>query len=254
MGPLRILAAAIVAFMFSAGIALATMPLITDDTGTQGTGKFQAEMGYEHQQLEGGGISQQLNSLTTILTGGATKNVDIVVTIPVLALTTEDSGAKTSASGLGDVSLEVKWRFFESGGLSFALKPGVFFPSGDDAKGLGNGDFAPRLMFVATKELDPLTFHANIGYTRNNNKIDQNCDIWHASLAAVYKVSDRVSLLTNAGAEGCHDKRSDTPEHLVLGGLVFSVVENFDLDIGAKGWLSDALSGWSLLAGSTFRF
>ncbi len=254
MKPIGILAASLIAVVCSAGTALAAMPLITDDTGTQGTGKFQLEMGYEHQQLEGSGVSQQLNSLTTTLTGGASDKVDVVATIPAVSITSKQAGEKTSASGPGDISLEVKWRFYESGGLSFALKPGVSFPSGDHEKGLGTGQFSPSMMFIATKEFGPLIFLANVGYTRNQNDLDQNFDIWHASIATAYKVTDRVYLAANAGADGSHDRQTDTPEPFVIGGIVFSVVENFDIDIGAKGWFSDSISGWSFLAGTTLRF
>jgi hypothetical protein len=30
--------------------------------------------------------------------------------------------------------LELKWRFFEKDGLSFALKPGIAFPTGNEKK------------------------------------------------------------------------------------------------------------------------
>ncbi len=254
MKPVRVFAAAFMTLVFSAGTVLAMMPLITDDAGTQGRGKFQVEMGYELQQLDGSGTSQQINSLTTILTGGASKNVDIIVTIPALVLTSKYFGGKTTASGLGDISLEVKWRFYEYDGFSFAVKPGLFLPSGDSDAGLGNGDVAPRIMFIATKELEPFTFHANVGFTSNQNQVEQNEDIWHVSVAAVYKLADKLSLLTNGGVEGSHSRSSDIPESFVIGGLYYNFAENLDFDIGAKGWFSDSESGWSFLAGTTFRF
>jgi hypothetical protein len=33
----------------------------------------------------------------------------------------------------------VKWRFYEKDGLSFAIKPGIILPTGEEDKGLGDG-------------------------------------------------------------------------------------------------------------------
>lgn len=43
--------------------------------------------------------------------------------------------------GLSDASFEVKWRFYESKGLSLGVKPGMSFPTGSERKGLGAGKY-----------------------------------------------------------------------------------------------------------------
>jgi|GEM_PF-5264623 len=56
----------------------------------------------------------------------------MVLTVPYQFLEETD--------GISDISLELKYRFYEKGGLSFALKPRISFPTGDEDKGLGAGE------------------------------------------------------------------------------------------------------------------
>jgi hypothetical protein len=48
-------------------------------------------------------------------------------------------GKKQAKGGISDVTLETKWLFFESDGLSFAVKPGLSFPSGDNENDMDEG-------------------------------------------------------------------------------------------------------------------
>ncbi|MFZ2447613.1 MAG: transporter [Syntrophobacteraceae bacterium] len=250
----RMLGVAIVFMLFIPVACYGTQPLITDDTGTQGTGKYQIEVSYEHLHAEGSGATLRFDRFDNILTGGVTPTVDIILDVPALHLKLSDPEGSKSAAGLGDVTLETKWRFFESDGLSFAVKPGIAFPTGDDGEDLGAGELRPRIIFIATKDLAPFTFHANAGYTRNENHLNENDDIWHVSLAAEYRATSRIKLVANAGADGSHDRQTGTPERFVLGGVIFSATEHIDLDVGAKGTFADIADAWSLLAGVTYRF
>lgn len=244
---------AAVLVIFFPGLAFAAHPLITDDAGTQGKGKFQVEMTFEHQRETGEGATEWADEFKTTITYGAFENIDLVVGIPVDKITA-DSGVRSSAAGLSDISLEVKWRFFESEGLSLALKPGISIPSGDSARGLGAGELGPSMFFIATKELDPFAFHVNIGYARNSNEIGEKEDIWHTSAAAEYKALNWLRLVANAGAEGSREQGTDTPEAFILGGFIFSVADNLDLDVGAKGIYTDSSDGYSILGGITYKF
>ena len=61
---------AILAVLTFAGIALAVHPLITDDTGTQGQGKFQLETNYEYDHDSADGVMTNVHQLQTTLTYG----------------------------------------------------------------------------------------------------------------------------------------------------------------------------------------
>ena len=123
------------------GLAFAAHPLITDDTGTQGKGKFlveiNSESGFDKEKEEGLTTKQKSGEVATTLSYGITDHLDIVLRVPYQWLRVKEDGETISKeNGFSDVSLELKWRFYESKGLSFALKPGLSFPTGDENKGL----------------------------------------------------------------------------------------------------------------------
>lgn len=64
----------------------AAHPLITDDTGTQGKGKFQVEVNgefrYDREKEDGVRIRETGGEIATIFSCGIVDNVDIVLGIP----------------------------------------------------------------------------------------------------------------------------------------------------------------------------
>jgi hypothetical protein len=245
---------AILAVLTFAGIALAVHPLITDDTGTQGQGKFQLETNYEYDHDSADGVMTNVHQLQTTLSYGVIDTVDVVANFPVLFAKTKELGETFTTNGLSDLTFEVKWRFFEKDGLSFAVKPGIIVPSGDDERGLGAGEVGFQSYFISTYELKPWTFHFNAGYIRNENSLDERRDVWHVSLATELELCKWAKAIVNIGAEGNPDKASDTPPTFIIGGFIFPILENLDLDIGVKGGLTEPEVDYALLAGLTLRF
>jgi len=231
-----------------AGRALAAHPLITDDTGTQGAGKLQLEVNGEYANDNG-------NSETTLgvtLSAGVRETIDIVLGVPYVFITEkDDAGDRVHENGLSDMSLELKWRFYEQDGLSLALKPGVAVDAGDEDKGLGEGKPSYGLYLIATRELDPFTVHANIGYILNRKEMR---NIWHYSLAAEYAAAKNFRIVGNIGGETNPDKESTVHPLFLLGGVIYNISESLDVDCGLKTGLNKAEADYSLLAGMTYRF
>jgi len=239
----------------------AAHPLITDDAGTQGKGKYLFELngqtGNETEMSAGANTTakERETELRVALTHGVIDNVDVILTIPYQWQKTQVNDATVSdVSGVADISVEVKWRFFEKDGWSLAVKPGIALPTGDKDKDLGTGRATGTLYFITTKEIDPWAFHLNLGYKRNENAIDEREDIWHASLAGEYKVMKNLKLVANIGAERNTDKSSDTNPAFILGGFIYSMRENMDIDFGVKGGLNKAEADITYLAGIALRF
>lgn len=249
----RFLGAAVLALVFS-GTSFAAHPLITDDTGTQGKGKMQVEINYEFDHEDTGGVKENLHQLETVVSYGIVDSVDVVVGLPYQLLRTEEAGVKLKEDGISDMSIELKWRFFEREGLSLAVKPGLTIPTGDDEKGLGAGKVGGSFFFIATQEFEPWTFHFNAGYGRNESTVDEERDIWHVSLASEVTVCKWLKVVGNIGAERSPDKGASTPAAFLLGGFIFPVTDFMDLDIGVKGGLTEAESDYAILAGVAFRF
>jgi hypothetical protein len=245
-------------------LCFASHPLITDDTGTQGKGKLlfelngQTSYGKENQHEDTGTnitAKERETELRAALTYGVIDNVDVILTLPYQWKKTEVNDATASdVSGIADISVEVKWRFFEKDGLSFAIKPGITLPAGDKDKDLGAGRATGTLYFITTKDIDPWAFHLNLGYKRNENTVDEREDIWHVSLAGEFKILKNLKLVANIGAERNTDKSSDTNPAFILGGFIYSIRENMDIDFGVKGGLNKAEADITYLAGIVFRF
>jgi len=253
----RHLAAALLgsALLAAGTTAQAAHPLITDDAGTMGTGHYQVEFNAQYDHTDEEGVREKNQELAVAVTYGLTDTVDLVVALPYTAWSIKDDvEGKTSESGIGDASLEVKWRFYEQDGLGLALKPGMTLPTGDDDEGLGAGKATYQLFFIGTRELAPWAFHLNLGYLRSNNTAAERENLWHASLAGEVEVTEDLRLVANIGAERNPDRESGTHPAFLLGGLVYSLTESCDVDFGVKVGLNHAEPDYSLLAGVVFVF
>lgn len=261
---LKIVLPVVAVVLMTAGTALAAHPLITDDTGTQGKGKFQlevnGEIGRDRENLDGIETRETSAGLEAVVSGGLTDNVDLVVAVPwAWSRLKEDGAVSSDENGLGDVALELKWRFLEYKGFSMAVKPGMSFPSGNENRGLGNGRISYGATLIASQELEPFTFHVNLAYTHNEFKLDldkesNRRDIWHASAAVTYDVMEHLQLVANIGMESNGDRGNHTWPAFVLGGAIYSLTENLDLDLGVKGGLNKQEPDLALLAGVAWRF
>jgi hypothetical protein len=235
-------------------VSYAAHPLITDDTGTQGKGNFQLELNSEFAHDDEDGATEDAFEFTSGLSYGIADTVDIVLGIPYQHIRLKEDGQKYSEDGLSDISLEFKWRFYEKDGLSFALKPGITLPTGDDEKGLGAGKVTYSAFFITTKEIEPWAFHLNLGYIRNENKADERKNLWHASVAAEYAVMEKLTLVGNTGIEQNADRNVNTHPAFILGGLIYSVSEHVDIDFGVKAGLNEPETDYAILAGIAWRF
>ncbi|MCF6291435.1 MAG: transporter [Desulfobacterales bacterium] len=240
--------------VFSGNSAFGAHPLISDDAGTLGRGNSQIEITGEYGSDDEAGVKSEATELAVALGHGLTDSVDLILAIPYLATWTEQAGVTTTAAGVSDLSVELKYRFYDQDALSLALKPGISVPTGDEQQGLGSGRATASLFFIASHEATPLTMHLNLGYIRNENLADEQRDLWHLSLASELELDDRLRGVANIGWERNPDSTSDTPVAFILGGFVYSINQTVDLDLGIKYGLSGPETDFSLLAGLTICF
>ncbi|TAL18200.1 transporter [bacterium] len=246
-----------------ASAAFGAHPLITDDTGTQGKGKYQAEMNSqfdtEKETSDGVGFKETAGEAAAVVSAGVSESADIVLGVPFAWSRAEEDGVVSEESGLSDISLELKWRFYEKDGLSLALKPAIVLPTGDEAKGLGNGSVSYGVTFITTKSSGPWEFHFNLGYAHNEYELakDEAANrkgIWHISFAPVLDVAEGLKAVANIGMESNPDNASDTHPAFILGGLIYSVSDDLDIDVGIKAGLNKPETDTTILAGMAFRF
>ena len=237
-----------------ASAALAGHPLITDDAGTQGRGGFQIEFDSQQAYENQGGVKETDTEITPVVSYGLTDATDIVVGLPYDLMKSRQQGETTRERGFSDLSLEAKWRFYETHGLGFAIKPGITLPSGSDDKGLGAGKATYSLVFIATQDLKPWAFHLNLGYTRNENTQQARKDLWNASFASEWQVARNLRLVGNIGFERGDDPTSRNNPGFLLGGLIYSLTESTIVDGGYKLGLTKSEADHTILAGITLRF
>lgn len=262
--PLKALLLAGIAVLASAPPSNAAHPLITDDAETQGAGKAQIEVngeyGSDRETALGAETVERAIEAGVTISYGLTETIDAVIGVPYLWVEMHEADvavpafAHASEKGLSDLSVEIKWRFFEKDGLSLGLKPGVIMPTGNDRKGLGAGKYGYSAHLIASHEKEPWEFHLNIGYIRNNNRHDERENLCHLSLAVEYEPRERLEIVANIGQERNPDKTSDRKPAFAIVGIIFEVTEDFDVDLGVKAGLTDPETDYAALAGMAWRF
>jgi hypothetical protein len=119
---------------------------------------------------------------------------------------------------------------------------------------LGTGKLAGQIFFIVTQEVEPFAFHVNLGYIRNENNAGEHNDIWHASLAGTWEVVKNLQLVANIGIKRNSDSDANDDPSFLIGGIIYSINDNLDIDCGVKVGLNDADADISALAGLAFRF
>lgn len=243
-----ILAAALLAL---AGTAHAGHPLVSDDTGTQGSGHWQLEVNTDHTRVRDAGSTSWERQLNTALTYGVTENLDVSINVPWLS---NSASGSSSERGVGDTTLLAKWRFMDNGqGWSLGLRPEITLPSGSESKGLGNGRATAALTLISTYESGPWTWLANAGLTYNDNKAGDRKQLWAVSTAVLYNLNDQWTLAADIGASRAAEQGA-SPEKFGLLGVIYHVNDDLDVDLGWQRSLGADPVANTLGAGVTLRW
>ncbi|MGH8640870.1 MAG: transporter [Burkholderiales bacterium] len=250
----------------------AAHPFITDDTGTQGKGNWQLELQGDFLRDErtadtGAGPVERkdkVNAYTSVLSYGILENLDVQVGVSYLSTRATQSGITIGdESGMGDSTLELKWRFYEVGDFSLALKPGLLLPTGSEDKGLGTGTTSWGIALLATYEAEPWTFLGNIAYTHARFKdpqtaVDSRSDLWRVSGGASYALTGEVRLVGEVGLRANESRNDaflpDSTSQFGMLGVIYSPSKKIDLDAGFRKNFNRAESDKAYLVGATFRW
>ncbi len=237
--------------------AFGAYPLVTDDTATQGTRKFQLEVKGEfsnnQQTIHGVTTRETLSTLTQTLSCGISDNLDITIALPWQWNSMQDNDiTRISENGVSDVTFELKWRPLTSeDGISLAVKPVVSIPTGDSKRGFGRGKLSEGVAAIATHQGRLGALHCNLGYTHNPNINEESSNnIWHISFATELNLSSNLRSVIDFGMDRTETRVAITHPAYFLGGFIYSVSDHLDLDLGLKNEQTRS----TLLAGITTRF
>jgi hypothetical protein len=150
-------------------------------------------------------IDLKINQFTAVATYGLTDRVDISAAVPIVSAhfglvslatiervapptppfgqahyfdpkspdtsTAAVDGMNNSASGIGDVSLRVKWTAFRGERAAVALLTDVRLPTGDALNFLGSGAFGLHPFIAISYPVKRLAPHVNVGYQWNGKSV-----------------------------------------------------------------------------------
>jgi hypothetical protein len=167
---------------------------------------------------------------------------------------TKEAGQTTKDDGISDAVIEAKWRFYEKEKFGMAIKPGILFPTGDEEQGRGTGHVNYTAFLISTFETEPWGFDANLGYLYFENRLDERVNLWFASLAARFAVSEQWTLAGEVGATRNGDPDDSSHPSFAQAGFIYSPSDDLDLSLGFLAGLSDAEVDQSIRAGVTIRF
>ena len=242
--------------------AFALQPLITDDTGTQGSGGNQLELSFSDERAKTDGNTDRTLSVPVVYTRGLTESLDVYVGAGYSWLRPDSPGS--NVNGATNTSLGAKWRFYENeeSGSSLALKPEVIFPvsSGREADGLGTGKTSGSLTLIYSQDVPFGAVHVNavVGRERyRDDEISPDATTSRFSVAPVWDVSERWKLALDVGTESARAAGDTVRSNYVELGAIYSPGKDLDLAVGlirARNSESPETTTYTATAGLTWRF
>jgi hypothetical protein len=228
--------------MLAAASAHAAHPLITEDTGTQGSGNQQLEVNVNRFDF----TESKWQSLWGITWSyGVAENADLQIGIPYFG-----------GSGKGDLAVDFKWRYWQSGDFSLGAKPGFTLPTGDEEKRIGAGEKTYGALLFFTYEPETWALHGQAGYRRFENVLDLRKDLWQFSGSFWLKPLAGLKLVSDLAWTTDPREEVHTWIRTFILGAIWSPVKNIDLDAGIR-WDRAYQSGESsraYLLGLTYRW
>jgi hypothetical protein len=221
----------------------AAHPLITEDTGTLGDGRWQLELFGEAGEADG--TAARMDRDDAVLGYGLAPDLDLQAGVPWI---------RERAGGMGDATIDLKWRFLERGAFSLGLKPGISLPTGDERKGLGAGRVGWGSLLIASYESGPVGFHAHAGCKRHRNTLGERQSLTHFSVAAALQAAPGFKVVVDVARSTNPDPAQARPERYLVFGVIWSVTRDFELDFGIKKGAGSAALDEALLLGLAARW
>src|SRR5881397_4165584 len=158
--PMKIWPALIgIGYLLAPGPVQAGPPFVTDDPEPPPRGGWEVNIPFILERTPG--VTEMDAPLFDLNYG--VPGIQLKLEIPVEIIHNDSDG---TVSGAGDLLLGVKWRFLNNEQSQFQLGtyPQVLVPTGDRARGLGQGQPAYLLPFLVQKSWSKWTVYGEVGY------------------------------------------------------------------------------------------
>lgn len=242
----RLAAAAVaVAIVLVAAFVDAGRPLDTEDTTVLDPGVGELEAGLDLSRgVDGSAIGSRLVASVGVLPGLEARIETSVVTL--------DSRGQRWRAGAGDNLIGLKYRLLAESSRAPAvlLAAAARLPTGDAARGLGEGELAVVALAAVSRGWGPLTLTANTGYAfAAGSRAD---DAVVAGLAAEYQLAVGWTLVGEVFA--LLGVRNAADPILARVGVAWQLGQHLRLDGAVGTGLGSGDADLILTVGATFRF
>jgi hypothetical protein len=236
----------------ASAFAHAAHPLISEDTGTQGAGKFELEVGAQWGRESGGSAAE----IDPQLSFGARDELDLIVRPSLFRFTGTAVDTAGGRGGLGPVALDVKWRAATFDAWSFGARAGIDTPSVTHT-------LVPRTpgwhaLVMATWQDGPTMFTSNVAYQRlpahDATGAPVRRDVMRFSAALVHAPVDEVRMLVDVAVRQSADPVDARWPAVAVLGVIVRGPAGIDLDAGYQARLNAAAPAGLWQAGATFRW
>ena len=240
-----------------AGLAAPLGAQITETPATVKPGHFLLEADALSLTLdrEGDDKYTAFGAALVFLTTGVTQNLDVQVGAQVFQSEKYDTaGFSESDSGVGDIYVRTKWRFYESTTTwtTVALLPYVKIPT--NSGGGGNDSVEGGLIVPwETRIWGDFQFGAMAQVDIHRNDADDGYDTrWGLSAAVTRQLTKRIGFY----GEGSIGKSSGGEDFagILGGGVTYALTENMWFDLAAYHGLSSGAPDWDYVLRFNFEF
>jgi hypothetical protein len=212
--------AAVAIICFPLG-ALAGPPILTDDTGTPGPGKWETNMGFTVEKRRD---TTLYNMPALDLNYGIGDRIQLNYSVSWIVLDAKDAAAK---NGLGNSEVAVKWRFLDEdkNGIALSVYPRFILNNLTSSvnRGLVDKGTVFRLPLQAERKIGAITLNPEIGHDFRQ----EGGDGWLYALALKYDEIKGLEVL--AEVFGTADNSFKKQENVVNIGGRKDVSENISL-------------------------
>jgi hypothetical protein len=231
--------------------AYAAHPLISEDTGTQGKGRFELELGTSWTRAQDGNAFE----LDPQLSYGVRDDIDLILRPSLFRLSGSAADQAGRHGGFGTTALDVKWRIAGRGAIAFGTRAGVDLPTAQ--RDLGPQGTGWHALAMVTYDDQTTLATANIGYTRLPTEAGVEAmrrNLVRVSAALAHSVREDVRLLVDVAAYRTSDPSVASWPAVAVVGAIFRTPAGFDVDVGWQGRLNHAAPASVWLAGLTLRW
>jgi hypothetical protein len=174
-------------------------PLITDDPGTPGDGKWEIQVSFIHERA---GRERTYEAPLLDINYGLGDHIQLKYEVAYLTVDKDASGAH---SGLGNSLFGVKWRFLDEDrhGLAMSVYPQleVNNPTNSVRRGLVESGTNLLLPLEVARTFGPFEVAGEVGYQFVQHDDDQ----WIYGVAAAYPLTDKLELVAELHGESDQD-------------------------------------------------